>query len=88
MDIQTHHINNKHKADERFLQLQKLDVVAKSKMWKFYRNVSRAWIELDKEYVNCRRIGRFSATYTTLEKEYYECITVFDQWILMAALMY
>lgn len=65
-----------------------MDMIPKSKMFKIYRNVSKAWTELDKEFVNCRRIKHITPKYADLERTLDECITVFEQWAVMAALMY
>ena len=88
MDLKAHHYGNHQKANDCFAQLQAMDLVPKSKMFKIYRNVSKAWVELDKEFVNCRRTKHITPKYTDLEKQLAECITVFEQWAVMAALMY
>lgn len=82
------HTANKHKVDKCFAQLQSLDMVPKSKMFKIYRNVSRVWIQLDGEFVECRRTKRITPKYTDLEHNLNDCVKVFEQWIVMAALMY
>lgn len=86
--MEQRHAQNKLKVDECFAQLQAMGMVPKSKMWQFYRNVSKTWCQLDSEFVNCRRQKRIGLTYTELETKLYECIAVFEQWALMAALMY
>lgn len=88
MDIQAHHQNNHQKSLDCFAQLQSMDTVPKSKMFKIYRNVSKTWTELDKEFVECRRVKRITLKYTELERQLAECITVFEQWSIMAALTY
>ena len=88
MTPQSRHDQNQKMGNECFAQLQSMGMIPKSKMWKFYRNVSRTWVEMDKEFVECRRTGRISAKYEPLEQMYYECIKVFEQWSLMAALTY
>jgi hypothetical protein len=65
-----------------------MDMVPKSKMFKIYRNVSRAWMLLDMEMVECRRLKRITPKYTDLERNLNECVTVFEQWSIMAALTY
>jgi hypothetical protein len=86
--IYTIHTQNKYKADNCFEQLQTMDMVPKSKMFKIYRNVSRAWMLLDMEMVECRRLKRITPKYTDLERNLNECVTVFEQWSIMAALTY
>ena len=88
MDLHTTHSQNKQKADACFEQLQTMDIVPKSKMFKIYRNVSKAWTDLDIEFVECRRTKRLTPKYTDLERNLNECVTVFEQWSVMAALMY
>ena len=86
--MQERHEQNRKKLQDCFGQIQAMPVVPKSKMFKFYKNASAAFAELDKEFVECRRLRHTTARYETLEKEYYECITVFEQWSLMAQLMF
>lgn len=88
MDIIARHKQNRAKLQDCFMQLQALEMIPKSKMFKFYKNVSNAFTELDKEMVECRRMSKITPRYNTLERKYYECITVFEQWGIMAALTY
>ena len=64
------------------------NIVAKSTMWKFYNNCRLLWVELDIEMVECRRRKRVTQKYTELEAKYTESIRNFEQWHLMATLMY
>ena len=82
------HTQHKETVDQCFAQLQSMDIVAKSKMFKFYRNVSSTWTELDKEFVNCRRSRRVTPKYTDLELKLNDCIRTFEQYSIMATLMY
>ena len=86
--INLRHLANQAKLTECFAQISSMDIVPKSKMFKFYTNVSKAFGELDREFVNCRRTRRINWQYEELEQKYYKCITVFEQWSLMAALTY
>jgi len=82
------HALNSAKLENCLEQLKSMDMVAKSKMWKFYNTTRTAFTELDREFVECRRLKRVTLKYTELEHEYYECIRVFEQWVIMAALTY
>jgi hypothetical protein len=64
------------------------NMVAKSTMWKFYNNCRLLWVELDTEMVECRRRKRVTQKYTELASKYTESIKNFEQWHVMAALMY
>lgn len=86
--MEQRHAQNKQKVDNCFTQLTNMGTVQKSQMWKFYRNVSKAWVELDKEFVSCRRIKHFTPAYTDAEQNLDECIKVFEQYSIVAALMY
>ncbi len=88
MDILERHARNRLKNEECFAQLQSMGIVPKSKMFKFYKNVSQAFTELDKEAVECRRTKKVTLKYTELERNFHECITIFEQWSIMAALSY
>lgn len=88
MDMYERHSQSHAKSQECFSQLQAMGVVPKSKMSKFYRNVSSAWNELDREFVNCRRLKKITLKYTELEVQFDECVTVFGQWGTFTALMY
>jgi hypothetical protein len=88
MDLKAHHYSNHQKSLNCFAQLQTMGMIPKSKMWQFYRNVSRAWVELDKEFVLCRRANKLTLKYTEMERTLDESIRVFEQYSLMAALTY
>ena len=64
------------------------NMVAKSTMWKFYNNLRITWVELDREMVECRRLKRVTPKYTDLEAKYAEHYKNFEQWHVMASLMY
>lgn len=64
------------------------DIKAKSTIWKVYDNCRKCWTDLDVEMVNCRRQRRVTLKYTELEAEFLEHIHTFEQWLLMATLMY
>lgn len=64
------------------------DMRAKSTLWKFYNNTRLIWVEMDKEMIQCRRRGKLTQKYTDLEAKYNECIKTFEQWTLMATLLY
>jgi len=57
-------------------------------LYKFYKNCKEIYTEMDKEMVNCRRRDKLTQKYTELEAKYIEAITTFEQWTVMAALMY
>lgn len=88
MDILLVHAQNQQKTENCFKQLQTMGIVPKSKMFKFYKNVSKAWSDLDNEFVNCRRTKKITPKYTDLEKLLHECVETFEQWSVMVALMY
>ena len=88
MDILERHAQNRAKQQECFLQLQSMSVVPKSKMFKFYKNLSHAFTALDKEHVECRRIRKVTLKYTELTRAFEESVTVFEQYSLIAALTY
>ena len=63
-------------------------IVAKSTLWKFYNNLRLTWVALDNEMINCRRRGKVTHKYTELEAEFAEHYKNFEQWTVMAALLY
>jgi hypothetical protein len=64
------------------------DMRARSQMWKVYKNCKDAYTELSKESVECRRKKHVSVKYTELEAKLNESINVFDQWVILATLIY
>jgi len=64
------------------------DMRARSTLFKIYKNCRTIYTEMDKEMVNCRRTGRVTLKYTELEAKYAESINMFDQWTVMATLMF
>lgn len=64
------------------------DIRARSTLFRFYKNCREIYVEMDKEMVNCRRHGQVTLKYTELEVKYLESVNTFEQWTMMAALMY
>jgi len=64
------------------------DIRARSTLYKFYKNCREIYTEMDKEMVLCRRKDKLTLKYTELQAEYTEAINTFEQWAVMAALMY
>lgn len=64
------------------------DMRARSTLFKIYKNCRNVYTEMDKEMVNCRRRGQVTLKYTELEAKYAEAINMFDQWTVMATLMF
>ena len=64
------------------------DMRARSTLFKFYKNCSDCFKELDREMVNCRRTHRVTPKYTDLEAQFLECVNTCEQWQIMAKLMY
>jgi hypothetical protein len=88
MDMHETHRQNREKLEECLGMLAQFDIRAKSSLWKFYNNCRKIWTELDKEMVYCRRRGKLSEKYLSLQNEFEECINVYKQWVTMAALSY
>lgn len=83
------HQSNHDKLDACLVQIQGIsNMLAKSKLWKFYNNCRTCWTEMDREFVNCRRAKKVTLKYTELEAQFVECIHTFEQWTIMAALSY
>lgn len=55
---------------------------------KLWRNCMNLYTELDKESVNCRRIGHQTAKYHALEAKLKEAIEQFDLWVTFSKLLY
>jgi len=64
------------------------DIRARSTLHKFYKTCREIYTEMDKEMVLCRRRGKLTQKYTELEDQFSEAINTFEQWTVMAALMY
>jgi hypothetical protein len=83
------HLQNKVKYERCFAELQQLtDMRTKSTMWKFYNNMRKYWTEMDIEMIECRKRGRKTTKYLELEQNFNESVTVFDQHMIIACLMY
>lgn len=87
--MQEQHQKYRDELDVCLTALQQTNnMVAKSTLWKFYNNLRLAWVELDTEMVECRRRKRVTQKYTELAKKFTEHYRNFEQWQVMAALMY
>ena len=87
--MHTKHQDNQRRLEEcSFAMLATSDMKAKKDLRRFFENCRKAYSELDKEMVECRRRQRVTHKYTELQTEFDECIKHFEQWIIMAKLMY
>mgnify|MGYP003351756848 CR=1 FL=1 len=64
------------------------DMRARSTLFKFYRNCSDCFKELDREMVNCRRTHRVTPKYTDLLLQLDNSMEEFEQWITFSKLLY
>jgi len=64
------------------------DIRARSTLFKFYKNCREIYTKMDQEMVNCRRRDKLTQKYTELEAQFVEAVNTFEQWTVMAALMY
>jgi hypothetical protein len=64
------------------------DIRARNTLHKFYKNCREIYTKMDKEMVHCRRKDKLTLKYTELEAEFTEAVNTFEQWAVMAALMY
>jgi hypothetical protein len=82
------HQQNRDNLDICLESLQRLpDLSAQSQLWKFYNNARIKWTEMDREFVQCRRVKRLTPKYLDLEAQYNESITVFNQYHMIAILV-
>jgi hypothetical protein len=87
--MQEQHLAHKHKCSAMLQTVHGMqDIRARSALFKIYKNCSDLYTQMDKEMVNCRRLGRVTLKYTELEAKYADAINVFDQWTVMATLMF
>jgi len=83
------HQSYRDKLDVCLTTLQSVkDMRAKSSLWKFYNTIRLIWIELDTEMIQCRRRKKLTPKYTELTVKFDECVNNFNQWHVMATLMY
>ena len=87
MDTQ-HRANQRRLEECLFAMLETSDVKAKKDLRRFFENCRKAYSELDKEMVICRRRQRITHKYTELQAQFDECIKHFEQWLIMAKLLY
>ena len=87
--MQAQHQAHRDELDVCLTALQNThNMVAKSTLWKFYNNLRLTWVALDTEMIECRRRNRVTHKYTELEAEFTQHYKNFEQWTVMAALMY
>jgi hypothetical protein len=87
MDTQ-HRANQRQLEECLFAMLETPNMKAKKDLRRFYENCRKAYAELDKEMVECRRRQRITHKYTELQAQFDECIKHFEQWLIMAKLLY
>ena len=64
------------------------DIKARSPWYKIYSNCPDAYIAMEREMVECRRLSKVTHKYTELTAKFEVCVNEFEQWYLMATLMY
>lgn len=83
------HQSYRNKLDACFATLQSVnDIRAKSSLSKFYYTVRSIWVEMDTEMIQCRRRKKLTQKYKELADKFDECVNNFNQWHVMATLMY
>lgn len=86
--MQQIHQNHKSELDKCLVAYQNANPKASMGLHRLYANCKNLWVEMDKEFVECRRKGRLTLKYTELEAKFADCIHNFEQWQLMAKLLY
>jgi len=78
----------KHRIDTAFFQIVEMDPIQRRDLQKMWRAARDQWNKLDFELIQCRRQNKLTLKYTELAEEFLEHIHNFEQWLLMATLMY
>lgn len=64
------------------------DMRARSELFKMYQNCKRIYIQLDTAQIECRKRGKKTTEYETIEQNLNESIKEFERWITFAGLLY
>jgi hypothetical protein len=88
MDMQNEHQANYSKVQECITVLDTVPTAARIELVRFLTNIRKCWADMDNEMVECRRRQRVTHKYTELQTEFDGRVQHFEQWIVMAKLMY
>ena len=86
--MQAQHQANYNKMQECVDMVDTLDMSARLDISRFLTNIRKCWVDMDNEMVECRRRQRVTHKYTELQTEFDGRIKHFEQWAIMAKLMY
>ncbi len=64
------------------------DIRARSQLMKMYWNCKRAYDDISRESVECKRLQRVTPKYTELEQKFEQYVSELEQWATFAKLLY
>jgi Zn ribbon nucleic-acid-binding protein len=77
----------KKRLDSVFFQIINLPPNMREDMRRMWRPARELWNNLERELVECRRIGKTTAKYQTIEKDLNERLEIMEQNITFATLL-
>lgn len=81
------HRNLKYRIDQMYFQVIDLHPNKRGDLMRMWKHAREIWGNLDKEMVNCRRLGKATAHYAGLESALNESLTTLEQYIMWASLL-
>lgn len=82
------HSQSQARRDECVAGLAKIEnIKSRSDMFKLYNNVRTLFIQLDKEFIECRRRKKVTQMYYDLKAEFDEAVDNFDKFLIFALLL-
>ena len=81
------HKELKYRLDQMYFQIIELHPNKRGDLKRMWKHAQQLWGDLDKEMVNCRRLHKATAHYTSLEEALNETLTTLEQYIMWASLL-
>lgn len=79
----------KNRLDQAYqvIMVQISDGQKRLDLYKMFKPCQTIWAEMDKEFVNCRRVWKLTSKYIDLQTELEENLNTLEQYLVFAKLM-
>jgi hypothetical protein len=82
-----HDSDLKRRLDEAFFGISQMRPDMRDDLRRMWRQAREIWTQMDRELVNCRRIGKLTPRYLSLQTEFLESLSTVEQYIAWGTLL-
>ena len=81
------HKSLKNRLDNLYFQIIDIHPNKRGDLMRIWKHTQKLWSDLDKEMVSCRRLGKVTPHYASLESAFTESLATLEQYIMWAKLL-